>query len=244
MRHLKVMFVLLVQACSVTPATDNTTISIATRNTEIRSENGEKIPEVSKPLAESIEYYDLRNSIGLIVTDLDRASNAKSLHVYNKDGSLWYNFPFGELDEAQNSDLAATNFQPFRYNSSESMVAMNIIGEDTAFFEVVVNEATGVTKYVRKSDPILRHSTWADYVLDCFAVEFDPRTNPIVEEPNGPGLNRPVEAKPTYFYPQKISGDWLKISWKPTENAASSTQSGWIRWRKNNKIVINLFETA
>jgi hypothetical protein len=47
---------------------------------------------------------------------------------------------------------------------------------------VIVNE-TGMTKYVKADDPVLKLQTWDAHVLSVLGVDFDKKANPLRDTP-------------------------------------------------------------
>ncbi len=233
-------------ACNGAPANKSSASSTGSESSVVQ--NAPKLSLDSNEtrvhsIDESDIGYNLRNSRGLIRTNNESALKANSLLIYNKDGSVWYEFQFSSANNTQQSTSDGGPFRPFRYDPSEHNVAFNLIGETARYYEVIVNEESGITKYVKKDDPILRRGTWDQYILECFAVGFDSRSNPLSQNPNGQPADV-VSQKSETFHPEKISGNWLKVQWRENDDEKRPARSGWIRWKEDNRIVIELFETA
>lgn len=97
----------------------------------------------------------------------------------------------------------------------------------------------GNVGYIRKDQPKVKFQTWEEHVLSVFAIGFDAEANPIKKESN----NRAPENiyNPDEFYhPSKIQSDWLQIKW----GTEGSWKYGWIKWRNEEKLLIELFYFA
>ena len=81
--------------------------------------------------------------------------------------------------------------------------------------------------------------------MNCFAVEFDWEKNPLRKDINGQILKLKFE-KGLSFQPKEIRGNWLKVKSFDLNNVndEKKSESGWIKWKDNDKIVINFFEDA
>ncbi|HEU0252923.1 MAG TPA: hypothetical protein VFR12_07795, partial [Pyrinomonadaceae bacterium] len=112
-------------------------------------------------------------------------------------------------------------------------------------YRVVVNEETGLTKFVSKSDPSWKFETWSEHLLTLFAVGFDPSSNPLRKAPadNSTGVTCPSNV---VFHPVQVNGNWLKVrrdgdGSDPKMEQRNRTGYGWVRWRANNKLIIEPF---
>jgi hypothetical protein len=117
------------------------------------------------------------------------------------------------------------------------------VGKREERFEVVVDEETGTKKYVRADDPVLKFQTWEEHILQLFAVGFERQSNPVLEQPDG--QVKGIEfSKGVTFHPVEVKGDWLKVRWsdtEQTEDKSKSANSGWIKWKKDGVLLIELF---
>ncbi len=162
------------------------------------------------------------------------------ISIYNEDGSLWHQFSF--YDDGK-GEKPKSDFRPLAFHPDYFLLVMTCVEKMQDRLKVIVNEETKVTKFVKAEDSTLRFETWEKHVLDTFNINFDQKSNPIRHAPNGKPLD------PILFSPQgpvsgiEVEGDWLKIKWAKdleTPNADDSYQTGWISWKKNGKLLIEL----
>jgi hypothetical protein len=126
------------------------------------------------------------------------------------------------------------------WNGAGLNVPSRLNGEDSKYYEVIVNEETLLTKYVRKSDSWYRVVTWQDHILDTFAIDFDKSKNPIRETPDGK-IKEMGALKVARFAARSFDGDWLKVEWDVSGSEHHDDlrkDSGWIRWRESNRLLI------
>jgi hypothetical protein len=152
----------------------------------------------------------IKNTKGLIVLDKDRYGKTDFIRFYNEDGSLWYEFTYYYDESDGKFEYANENFRAFAFHIEYFVLALKCVGEDKNRYEVIVNEETGLKKFVRKDDPTLKFETWEDHILKLFAVGFNREENPLREMPEG--KVKTIELpKEVFFHPVEIKGEWLSI---------------------------------
>lgn len=203
--------------------------------------NNTQTDEKTTPKVIKIDYYDIKNSLGLVTITQKGFSEGQSIEIYNQDGSIWYKTSLFN-DGAVKSIEQNQDFRPFRYDLDDNFFYFNCVGQDAEYFQVIVNDETGLKKFVRKDSSHFKFESWEKYILDCFAVEFDIEKNPLREEINGKVIVREIP-KELYFNAVEIKGEWLKVNLRDI-NTEKSYGFGWIRWKINDKIMINFLETA
>jgi len=177
------------------------------------------------------------NSLGLIVLSKSY-SNKNFIHIYNEDGSLWHKFSFYYDDSAGKFEYANESFRPFAFHPDYFLLALKCVRKDTGRYEVIVNEETGLKKYVKADDPSLKFETWEDHILKVFAVGFNRKQNPVLNAPQG--RVKKVSTPDAPFHPVEVRGEWLKIKWEAA-NQRTKYGSGWIRWRRGERLLVELF---
>lgn len=186
------------------------------------------------------EKFSIKNTRGVVV--LNRYSKGDFVRFYNADGSLWYEFSYFYDDRNGKFEYANAEFRPFAFHQDHFLLAVKCTEVTDKLFEVVVNEETGLRKYVKADDPVLKLESWDKFVLSVFAVSFDQKTNPVLEGPNDQ-MKMVVAPKSATFRPVETRGNWLKVRWhsageQPTKPKATAT--GWIRWRNDETLLIDL----
>jgi len=107
----------------------------------------------------------------------------------------------------------------------------------STLFRVRLQDSTEA--YIKKSNPLIKFQTWEETVLNVFSVGFDINQNPIRKSPTTNSQIISYE-KDEFYLPEKIQGDWLQIKW----GSEGNWKYGWIKWKKNNKLLIELFHFA
>lgn len=181
----------------------------------------------------------INNAKGLITLS-NKYGKKDFVRIYNEDGSLWHEFTYYYDDSDGKFEYENENFEPFAFHPDYFKLALKCVGEDKSRYEVIVNEETGLRKFVKKDDLILKFETWEDHVKGVFAVSFNWEENPLREAPEGKiKVNR--LSKGVTFHPVKIEGDWLKVRWDEANKAKNDVGYGWVKWKENNKILVELF---
>jgi hypothetical protein len=224
-----VLIVLAFGACS-TEAVDNQIYKES-----ITKANAQKM----QPDKQS-QKTDVENSLGVVSLNEKGYGKDKFIHIYNQDGGIWYRFTYYYDGSDGKFEYANENFNPFAFHPDYFVLALKCVGEDENRYEVIVNEETGLKKFVRKDDATLKFETWEKHILKTFAVDFDREQNPLRETPEGQ-VKDFVLPKEATFHPVEVNGEWLKIRWDSSKKAVKNDKFGWVKWKENNKILIELF---
>lgn len=199
----------------------------------------------------SVQRDSIGNTIGVIV--LDKYEKEDFIHIFNEDGSLWYKFTYYYDESSGMFPYANDDFRPFAFHLDYFVLVLKCAGKEAGRYEVVVNEKTGLKKYVMANDLTMKFQTWEEHILQIYAIEFNQEENPLLESPQGKTkkVNLPkgeIERAnlPIYptFQPTKVKGDWLKVKWKiPKEKQVKGAKYdfGWIRWKKGERLLVELF---
>lgn len=189
-----------------------------------------------------LEKTSIGNTKGLIVLS-DRYGKNDFIRIYNEDGSLWYEFSFYYEQIGDRTFPENENFRAFAFHRDYFLLGLKCVGEDKGRYEVIVNEETGLKKFVAKGDPTLKFETWEAHITGAFAVSFNREENPLRDGPKGKVKNADLPEDVT-FHPVQINGEWLRVSWDSSKQAGKNDKSGWVKWKENNKILVELFYFA
>jgi hypothetical protein len=189
---------------------------------------------------DKLKQGNLALGIGIITLNEESYGKDKFIHIYNQDGSLWYQFTFYYNDSGRKFEYANENFKPFAFHLDYFVLALRCLDEDGNHYEVIVDEETGLKKFVRKDDETLKFETWEQHILKTFAVDFDREKNPLRETPGGK-IKKVDLPKEVTFHPVEISGEWLKVRWDISKKKKNNTEFGWIKWKENNNLLVELF---
>ncbi|MCC6939476.1 MAG: hypothetical protein IT226_14750 [Flavobacteriales bacterium] len=101
--------------------------------------------------------------------------------------------------------------------------------------EVEVNGLDGRTAWVDRQAVQLR--LWPEFILNTVAVEIlDPETNPIRIKPLDHAAIM-ADGANALLKPLAVQGDWLMVG--TSELADRIAPTGWIRWRKDGKLLVD-----
>lgn len=213
--------------------------STETVNKHISAENAILVKTVPTVRQEAQDVGSIKNTIGLIVLS-DHYGKDDFVRLYNADGSLWYEFTYYYDDSDGKFEYANKDFEPFAFHQDYFVLALKCVGADAERYEVVVDEEIGLKKFVKKDDPNFKLETWEEHILKVFAIDFNKQSNPLREKPNGKIKLIDVLEDAT-FKPVEMKGDWLKVRWNGSEDNANKAQFGWVKWKENDVILIELF---
>jgi hypothetical protein len=172
---------------------------------------------------------NLEGVIGLVVLD-EGYKGKEPLRIYNRDGSIWQEFKRAS---------APAELKPLVLDGDAGALAMKAASQDDDRYEVIVNEDTGARKFVKKDDKAFRFETWQRYLLQISAVKFNDGANKVLDLPQGNRKNVLMPMQTTVFTPIEVKGEWLKIEWE-TEAGKGLKDSGWIRWRDGDALVVEM----
>jgi hypothetical protein len=251
MKRITIICLVLILLTSAACSTEVADTKILTPNNHETNRNKDR-REVNENLAETnirkeqetvqTDKTLIKNTKGLIVLS-ERYSKNDFVRFYNEDGSLWYEFTFYYDDSDGKFEYENENFEPFAFHPDHFLLALKCVGEDKSRYEVIVNEENRLKKFVKKDDIVLKFQTWENHILKTFAVDFNRKDNPLREKPDG--KEKVVDLpKETTFHPVELKGDWLKVGWDSSKKEGKETGFGWVKWKENQKLLIELFYFA
>ncbi|NNE44112.1 MAG: hypothetical protein HKN12_07875 [Gemmatimonadetes bacterium] len=100
--------------------------------------------------------------------------------------------------------------------------------------EVIVNETTGRTAWVDRH--AVAYESWPDALLGAFSVEpLHPEDNPLRLKPlpHASVVTGLVEP----YHPVAVRGAWVRIR---ARNAADGESTAWLRWRRDEELLVAL----
>jgi len=188
-----------------------------------------------------IEYPVIENTIGLVVLS-DNYEKGDFVEIYNEDGSLWHKLTHYYDDSDGDFEYANENFRPFAFHPDYFVLALKCVGKKGNRYEVIVNEEKNLKKYVKANAKVLKFETWEQHLLRLFAVGFNEKENPMLEVPQGQA--KKILKTDATFHPVEVRGEWLKVKWDTTtetQTKEAEQDFGWLRWKKDGKLLIELF---
>ena len=188
------------------------------------------------------EGNSVENTIGVVTLNGKNYTRMRKLLFYNGDGSLWYDFSFYEEDADPRFQQAKVEFRPFSFHRDYFVLALKCVGKDSDRFEVVVNETTGLTKFIKRHGDIFKFQTWQAHILDLFAVGFDRSKNPLRAGPSDIVRTVRFPSGDVTFQPVQIRGNWLRVRWNaPGEQKGKNVGYGWVKWKQNTQLLVEFF---
>ena len=145
-----------------------------------------------------------------------------------------------KYDIIEEDYLYRNSFDIESYNPEYSLFIFKANKLSDGNFEVYINNTKRIIKG-EKYKEILKFKTPEQYVLDSYPSPT--KENPIRMKPNE--NSEPIPNYDDYVYVSvKIEGDWLKVRNDDDcyfeEKHSEMNIFGWIRWKKNGKIILDL----
>lgn len=185
-----------------------------------------------------LSEFSIKGTIGVVGLSGRTSASLNRFRFFNADRSIWFEFP------VTSEYVENEAFRPFAQKLDYSVLVLKCVSEDDTQFEVIVNETSGLRKFIRKSDQLFQFQRWEDHILDLFAVDFDQTKNPLRRTPseNAP-LVQPVEQ--VFYQPVEIRKNWLKVRLEDTGGSKPKARgTGWIKWREGDELLIEFFYFA
>lgn len=109
-------------------------------------------------------------------------------------------------------------------------------------FEVVVDEATGQTRWLR-AQPGLVYKPWAQYLVENVTAfdRLDAATNPLRAAPDPHAAPLPYEAPGDRdcFAATEVRGEWVRVTYAELCMPDDAPPlDGWVRWRDADALLI------
>jgi len=163
--------------------------------------------------------------------------NAKgTIKIYNSNGTVW------DAIDLSNDSVEVKGIKPYSIKLEDQHLIFRCIGQTQNFYTVIADEESGLLKYIEKSDSSFLFESWEKHILTAFSVDFNEKANPIKEMPDSTSKNLTYHKDMTYI-PVETRDNWLKVKWGNIYDDNPKYQLGWIRWRSENKLLIELFYT-
>ena len=114
------------------------------------------------------------------------------------------------------------------------------------WLELIVNNNNGQTYWIKRSKAT-KFLTWEEYLQDMFGVSrLDNEKQKIRKAPDDDALEIDYYGRDC-FQVKALKGDWIEIfTGDHCEEYGSKAQvkSGWIKWRRGNKLLIEYHSTS
>ena len=132
----------------------------------------------------------------------------------------------------------------FSKNADYFSLAFDCIRTDNDFYYVLANRRTGVLLKIKKSDKNFKFQSIEEYAerWTGYGLDFDRSTNPLKKSPS--------DTSESFYHPKQkeykvwsvkrdsLNGDWMHVHFEYTN------ETGWIRWRKGNQILIRMYSAC
>lgn len=138
----------------------------------------------------------------------------------------------GSIDLSGELDASISPYSGFL---EYEILVFRVVQSDSFYHHVIVNEQTGLTGKIKKSEPLLKYQKWSEHVMNVFSVDFDAMKNPLRKD-TVQGSKSVYDNNVEFYHPSAMNGDWLKLKW----DTDKGQRYGWIRWKKGNTLLVDL----
>lgn len=188
-----------------------------------------KIDSLNKMTPSNLKIYDSINKNIGFVGITDEIDKKPLIKILNLNQTLFKSISLQNISKK-------VEFEPYAYHPDNYLLWFRCISKNKKFYTIIINEKTKLEKLINISDENVAFSTWEELILHSFSVDFDYHNNPIKKEISD-SSEIILYDEDAFYHAIKISGDWLKIKW---ENGKDWSY-GYIKWKQNNKLLIELF---
>jgi hypothetical protein len=226
-----VLMLLTFAGCTKTVASQVSKSNVATPTITT-----EALPAQVKPAP-----ITLANTLGVVVLSNNYREN-DFIQIYNEDGSLWHRFTFYYDDSDCDFEYDNEDFRPLAFHLDYFLLVLKCVRKIDGRYEVIVNKETKLKKYVRADDSTMKFETWEEHIVNVISVSFNQDENPLLEVPGGQPIIKKFFDKPR-FISKEVKGNWLRVQWlrnEPLTNEAAIYDSGWVKWKKDGILLIEL----
>lgn len=192
----------------------------------------------SKTIVKSqlITEINIDSTLGILSLNPEiEFSKKDTIKLKNDNGSIWYEFSFFYDDHDGEFDFYNPEFQPYSFHPDHFVLGLIVTGRGlNESYRVQVNMTESLEKYIDKEEYLIFRS-WPDHILEAFSVFFDSKSNPVRREASILSNVVPIDSA-NLFHPVRIEGQWLEIKW----NTEEEEQYGWIKWKSEGVLIINM----
>ena len=164
-------------------------------------------------------------------------NQTKDTIAYFKDKKVLINNK--EYETIEESGFYKNKLNCISFDPEYDLFILKYIGKKNGFYEVMINEQVRLID-IEESKGLITLKTTEEYILEAY-----PKLNentPIREQANNSSKVISNYLDFTYL-PVEIKGDWLKVKDDKEcfiDKPSKTDIIGWVRWRKNGEIIINI----
>ncbi|WP_298547099.1 hypothetical protein [uncultured Aquimarina sp.] len=161
---------------------------------------------------------DIENTIGILFVNNENFNKNDELKILNKDMST---------------------FKAWRAKEEYEILSFRCFGAKDSIYSIFIDDET---KYILKDDRLVILQSWEEHLLNSiFSIGLDLEENPIRESIEG----NPILSEKSNNYkisPVEIKGEWMKVKYQNFNT--EKTTEGWIKWRNEKCLFVEIFYFA
>lgn len=93
--------------------------------------------------------------------------------------------------------------------------------------------------YLPDNPELILFQTWEQHLLNVFCVGFNAKDNPLRQGPSASAATGIPYTQDNFYHPHKVQGDWLQVSY-----GYENPQYAWIKWKENNRLLVEFYYFA
>ena len=204
-------------------------------------DNARTIPVIAKTeFQQSFEDTDSPMGLGFFKPDFFKnpalyfygePDFEKSVQKHSPEDSL----VFKNLQQYSNYELvyAPPWLLPEQLKLDYDIFYLKVLSLSGDFAEVELNKQTQKTGYIKRDAGEIIY--WPDFLLKVFSVEFPPdEIQKIRFKPDDASSEVSVQFE--FMKPLEVKDDWIRVAL--TDDDFNTVGKGWIRWRRDRKLLI------
>lgn len=118
------------------------------------------------------------------------------------------------------------------------VLVLKCLAKEEVYYKVLLED--GRSGFIPCNEESVVFQTWQEHIINnVFAVSFDATENPLLKEASEESYKLYYD-RDEFYHPSKIEGEWLQLRW----GYEGSWEYGWIKWRRNDKLLVELFYFA
>lgn len=133
--------------------------------------------------------------------------------------------------------------KPEGFTLEEGQIIFRCKSEERFWIEIIVNNETGESFWLKKTKAI-DLNTWDGFLKGAFMISRNEFPQEIRTQPSNEAKEVQFDGEEC-FQVKTVKGDWIQIFTAPhCDDISGNLKSGWIRWKDENKLLIDYFLTS
>lgn len=180
----------------------------------------------------SCSYNDIKKDIftpGLVLVDIDRLSANDSIYLFSSTGKIINTLMYGDDGWYFENDINCRAYYP-----DYGIIFFDGFKQKDNKYKIYCND---VWCYI-SIENYTKYISWNDFIVK-YAFISTTRFNPVRIAPQINAQTIDLDYANVYFLAKRIEQEWMFVDIYLIEQTFPFKQ-GWLRWRDNNKLLIDI----